>query len=165
MKCRSANTPLVMNSLLPFSTQCPPSRRAVVRRPATSEPASGSVMPTAVISSPRVMPGIQRASCSREPAWCRCGLAMSVCTSTVTMKPPKVLVDKASAKTRFVSASAPPPPHSGANIRPSMPAAPMRRSTSRGTKPASSQAGACGSTSRAAKRRTCSRSNRCSGVS
>ena len=35
---------------------------------------------------------------------------MSVCTSTVTMKPPKVDCDSASANTRLVSASAPAPP-------------------------------------------------------
>ena len=34
------------------------------------------------------MSGIQRASCASLPAWNRCGEAMSVCTSTVTAKPP-----------------------------------------------------------------------------
>ncbi len=58
MKYRSAWTPLVMKSLVPFSTQWSPSRRAVVRMPATSEPATGSVMPTAVIVRPAVMPGM-----------------------------------------------------------------------------------------------------------
>jgi hypothetical protein len=69
-------------------TQSLPSRRAFVRMPATSEPAPGSVMATAVMHSPRVIAGIQRAFCAGVPAWCRCGAAMSVCTSTVMMKPP-----------------------------------------------------------------------------
>ena len=60
-KYRSAWTPLVMKSLVPFSTQWSPSRRAVVRIPATSEPAPGSVMPTAVIVRPAVMPGMYAA--------------------------------------------------------------------------------------------------------
>ena len=74
----------------------------------------------------------QRAFCAALPAWCRCGLAMSVWTSTVMMKPPKVDCDSASAKTRLVSASASPPPCSLAYIRPSRPASPSLRSTSRG---------------------------------
>ena len=78
--------------------------------PATSEPAPGSVMPTAVISSPNVTPGMYLAFCAALPAWCRCGPAMSVCTSTVMMKPAKVAWESASAKTRLVIASAPPPP-------------------------------------------------------
>ena len=45
-KYRSACTPLVMKSLVPFRTHSLPSaeRFAVVRMPATSEPAPGSVM-------------------------------------------------------------------------------------------------------------------------
>ena len=78
--------------------------------PATSDPAPGSVIATAVTVVPAVMPGIQRAFCAALPAWCKCGLAMSVWTSTVMMKPPKVDCDRASAKTRLVSASAPAPP-------------------------------------------------------
>ena len=155
-----------MKSLVPFRIHSLPSaeRVAVVRMPATSEPAPGSVIATAVIVLPAVMPGIQRAFCAALPAWCRCGLAMSVWTSTVMMKPPKVDCDSASAKTRLVSASASAPPCSSAYIRPSRPASPSFLSTSRGVMPASSQASACGSTSRATKRATCSRSSSCSGV-
>jgi hypothetical protein len=166
MKYRSACTPLVMNIFVPLSTQCSPSALslAVVRMPATSEPAPGSVMPTAVIVRPAITPGMYCASCAGLPAWCRCGLAMSVCTSTVMMKPPKVDCDSASANTRLVSASASAPPYALEYIRPNRPASPILRSTSRGVQPASSQACACGSTSRAMKRATCSRSCSCSGV-
>ena len=114
MKYRSACTPLVMKSLVPFRTQWSPStpccRTAVVRMPATSDPAPGSLMPTAVMVRPSITPGMYFASCSGVPAWCRCGLAMSVWTSTVMMKPPKVDCDKASANTRLVIASASAPP-------------------------------------------------------
>ncbi len=53
----SALTPLVMNILAPFNTQKSPSRRAVVRIDATSEPASGSVTATAVSTSPETIRG------------------------------------------------------------------------------------------------------------
>ena len=149
MKYKSACTPLVMNILVPLSTQWSPSRLAVVRMPATSEPAPGSDTPTAVMHSPEVMRGMYLAFCAAVPAWCKCGLAMSVCTSTVMMKPAKVDCDKASANTKLAMASAPPPPSSGSYIKPSKPASPILRNTSRGTLPSSSQACAKGSTSRA----------------
>ena len=59
-KYTSASTPLVMNILLPLSTQPSPlaSRTARVRMPATSDPASGSVTATAVIFSPRTIDGM-----------------------------------------------------------------------------------------------------------
>ena len=103
-----------MKILLPSSTQPAsgpsPSRRARVVRPATSLPAPGSVIATAVMVRPAVMPGIQRAFCAGVPAWCRCGPAMSVCTSTVITKPAERQADSDSANTRLVSASASPPP-------------------------------------------------------
>ena len=67
-------------------------------------------MPTAVILRPAITSGMYLSSCAALPAWCRCGLAMSVWTSTVMMKPPKVDCDSASANTRLVSASASAPP-------------------------------------------------------
>jgi hypothetical protein len=39
----------------------------VVRRPARSDPISGSVMATAVMSEPSAMPGSQRSFCSSVP--------------------------------------------------------------------------------------------------
>ena len=57
-KYTSACTPLVMNILLPLSTNPSPARSARVRMPATSDPASGSVTATAVIVSPLTMPGM-----------------------------------------------------------------------------------------------------------
>ncbi len=46
--------PLVMKIFDPLITYSSPSRRAVVRIPATSEPAPGSVIPRQPIFSPRI---------------------------------------------------------------------------------------------------------------
>ena len=53
---RSAEPPLVMKVLEPLMIQSSPSRTAVVRRLARSEPPPGSVMPIAVTSSPVARP-------------------------------------------------------------------------------------------------------------
>ena len=59
--------PLVMNVFEPLSTYTSPSRIAVVPIPARSDPIPGSVMVTAVMSSPDAMPGSQRRFCSSVP--------------------------------------------------------------------------------------------------
>ena len=59
--------PPVMNVLAPLTIQSPspdPSRTAVVRIPARSDPVPGSVMATAVSSVPAARPGNQRCRCS-----------------------------------------------------------------------------------------------------
>jgi hypothetical protein len=56
--------------------------------PFTSEPASGSVTATAVMTSPAMMPGIHRARCSSVPPLNTCTEAMSVWTSAVIATPP-----------------------------------------------------------------------------
>jgi len=43
-----------MNVFEPLTTNPPSMRRAEVRSPATSEPAPGSVMPSAAMRSPRI---------------------------------------------------------------------------------------------------------------
>ncbi len=53
---KSARAPLVMKIFDPLITYSSPSRIAVVRIPATSEPAPGSVIPSAPIFSP-LIPG------------------------------------------------------------------------------------------------------------
>ena len=52
MKC--ARTPLVMYVFSPLTTQPPSTRSARGAIPATSEPAPGSVIPSAPISSPLI---------------------------------------------------------------------------------------------------------------
>ena len=78
----------------------------------TSEPASGSVTATALMASPETMRGSQALICSGDPAFTRCGEAMSVWTSTVTAKPPKVERPSSSASSAVARASSPPPPYS-----------------------------------------------------
>ena len=55
---KSARAPLVMNIFEPLTTNSSPSRIAVVRIAATSEPASGSVMPRQPIFSPPIAGGM-----------------------------------------------------------------------------------------------------------
>ena len=48
--------------------------------PAKSEPMPGSVMATAVMSSPEQMPGSQRSCCSGVAAWRKYGRQTSLCS-------------------------------------------------------------------------------------
>ena len=74
---RSHSWPFEMNVFWPFSTQSPPSLTAVVAIAARSEPVPGSVMPSAVTSSPEAQPGSQRCFCSSVPNEYRYGTMMS----------------------------------------------------------------------------------------
>ena len=69
--------------------QSSPSRTARVRIPATSDPASGSVMAMAAIFSPRMAGSSQRRFCSSVPNSWIGGVAMSVCTPSAIGTPPK----------------------------------------------------------------------------
>ena len=109
--------------------------------PATSEPAPGSVTPTAVMVFPAITPGRYFSSWRLVPKRTRCGLAMSVCTSTVMAKPPWVERPTSSASTTEARASRPAPPSASGTRSEKKPSSPISRSTSRGTKPASSHLG------------------------
>lgn len=54
---RSASGAFVMKRLVPSRTQCAPSRRAVVRRPDGSDPASDSVRANEAMSFPSAIGG------------------------------------------------------------------------------------------------------------
>ena len=71
--------PLVMKVLEPLITYSSPSRTAVVPMEARSDPMPGSVMATAVTSSPEAMPGSQRAFCSSLQYSRKYGRQTSVC--------------------------------------------------------------------------------------
>jgi hypothetical protein len=163
-KYRSAKTPLVMKVFRPFSNQPLSVRFAEVRRLATSEPASGSVTATAVISSPAITRGMYRESWSGVPKRARWGDAMSVCTRTVIANPPKVERPSSSASTTDARASSSVPPYSTGYRMPRRPSSPRERMTSRGTEPCSSHAGPFGVTCSAMNRRTCCRIISCSSV-
>ncbi len=74
----SAEPPLVMKVFEPLMTQSSPSRTAVVRSAARSEPPDGSVMPIAVSSSPVQKRGSHRSFCSSLVRWTRYGATMSL---------------------------------------------------------------------------------------
>ena len=63
---RSALMPFVMKVFEPLSTYSSPSRMAVVAIDARSEPVPGSVMATAVMSSPLAIPATSAASGRRS---------------------------------------------------------------------------------------------------
>ncbi len=80
--------PLVMNVLEPLSTQPPETLRAVVRIPARSEPASGSVMAMASTELPAMASGRKRRCCSGLPNCRMGGMAISVWAITPMDSPP-----------------------------------------------------------------------------
>ena len=83
----SAIEPLVIHIFVPFRTQSPPSRRAVVRIEPGSEPASGSVSPKQPSSSPACMGGSQRCFCSSVPHRQIANIASEPCTDTKLRTP------------------------------------------------------------------------------
>ena len=134
---RSALIPLVMNVFEPSTTYTSPSRRAVVRIPARSEPIPGSVMATAVIE----LAGRDAGQPARlllvggEGRGSTAG-TMSLCRPSPRPKPV--------APTRAVSSpittlkrksSTPPPPYSSGIAIPTKPLAPAAANTSRGHDP------------------------------
>src|SRR5262245_15237833 len=113
---------------------------------------------------PAMMPGRYASSWRLLPKRSRCGLAMSVWTSTVMAKPPCVERPTSSASTTEARASRPAPPSSSGTRNEKKPSSPISRSTSRGTKPASSHLGPCGFTFSSTKRRSWLRIRSCSSV-
>ena len=65
-----------MNVLAPLTSQPPSTRSARVRIEATSEPASGSVIASAAIFSPRIAGASQRACCASVPNVASGGVAI-----------------------------------------------------------------------------------------
>ena len=104
---KSATPPFVMYILVPFSTQSPPVFRAVVRRPETSEPASGSVTARQPMREPE-MAGRRNSSCCSAVPRCRMiGVAMWAWTRYEVTKPP--LRQRLISSTTGTASSRPPP--------------------------------------------------------
>ena len=82
-------------------TYSSPSRTARVLMPATSDPASGSVIPRARIASPRIAGTSHSCFCSSLPKARIGGIAMSVCTATPMARPPDCAWTISSASTRL----------------------------------------------------------------
>ena len=82
-------------------TYSSPSRTARVLMPATSEPASGSVIPRQRIFSPAIAGAAHSRFCSSVPNARIGGIAMSVWTATPIARPPDWPWTISSASTRL----------------------------------------------------------------
>src|SRR5712692_6403585 len=78
-----------MKIFRPLTTKWSPSRLAVVVIPATSLPASGSVIARAAMCSPRMAGTSHLRFCSSVPNLKTGGVAISVWTSTAMPSPPR----------------------------------------------------------------------------
>ena len=99
-----ARWPLVMNVLEPLITYSPAesSRTARVLIPATSEPASGSVMPRQRIFRPAIAGTAHSCFCSSVPNLRIGGIVMSVWTAMPIPSPPQCACTSSSASTSVV---------------------------------------------------------------
>lgn len=84
---KSARQPEVMKVLAPLMTYSSPSRTAVVRIPATSEPPSGSVTASEPILAPSSVGLTQRSICTGSPAAAICGTAIPQVNSEANRPP------------------------------------------------------------------------------
>src|SRR5215207_2662362 len=153
-----------MNVLDPSTTHPPPTRRARVRTAATSEPASGSVMASAPIASPRSAGTSQRRFCASLPKRQIGGVAIPVCAPIPAASPPEPQRASSSANTASATWPSPPPPHWRSYFRPSQPAAASCPKTASGNAPAASHAAACGRSSASIHARARARNASCSAV-
>src|ERR1700761_8981819 len=158
---RSALMPEEMNVLAPDSTQSSPSRSAWVRTPARSLPAPGSLIAIAPMRSPAANPGSQRCCCAGVLSEIRYGATMSLCRVNAGVPGPATASSSATTALKRKSLT-PPPPNCSGTLKPITPCLPAAWYTARSTMPASSQARACGATSRAMNSRTTSRNCSCS---
>ena len=92
--------PEVMNIFEPLTTYSPPSRRALVSRPATSEPPEGSVIASALIFSPDRISGSTRRFSASLPKR-RIGGAPMPCDSRLAIRPPLPALVSSSSATRW----------------------------------------------------------------
>src|SRR6266446_5986006 len=136
-----------MKILLPVMRYTSSSRTARVARPAMSDPAPGSVMPSAHTVSPRMIPGRYLRFWASVPKRVSQGDDMSVWTRTLKATPPERQRAISSPSTTLARKSAPLPPYSGGNSRPRKPSSPRRRHSSRGMRPAASHSAARGTIS------------------
>src|SRR5215218_7155604 len=142
-----------MYVLEPLTSQPPSTRTACVRVPATSEPASGSVIASAAIRSPRIAGASQRSCWDGVPNFASGGVAMLVCAPIPAASPPEPQRASSSANTASATQSA-----SGPYFRPSQPRAASFPNTSSGNQRASSHSEACGRSSASTKARISARS-------
>ena len=116
-----------MNVLEPLTIQSAsspePSRTAEVRMPARSLPAPGSVIATAMIVSPLVMPGSQRFFCSSLVRSLKYGPTTSLCRLSAGPGTPALAISSSMIALNRKS-SLPPPPNSSGMLNPMSPCLP-----------------------------------------
>ncbi len=116
-----------MNVFAPLTTQPPSTRSALVRIEATSEPAPGSVMPSAAILSPAIAGRSQRSCCSSVPNFQTGGVAIPVWAPSPAPTPPHMPAAAiSSAQTASWRSSPPWPPSSPGYLSPRKPSSPAR---------------------------------------
>src|SRR5829696_383864 len=153
-----------MNVFDPSTTHPPSTRRARVCTAATSEPASGSVIASSPIASPRSAGTSQRRFCASVPNFQIGGVAIPVCAPIPAASPPEPQRASSSANTASATCPSPPPPHSRSYFSPSQPASASCPNTASGNAPAASHSSACGRSSETIHARARARSASCSGV-
>ena len=100
----------------PLSTQSLPSRRAVVVMLCEFEPASGSVMPKAMMIEPSAIPGSQRCFCSSVPKRPMIVPLIAGDTTIISSPHPAALSSSPTIDSSYMPA--PPPPYSSGRLRP-----------------------------------------------
>src|SRR5947209_6235046 len=154
---------LVMNRLEPLSTYSSPSRRAVVRMAAESEPEPASVSAYAHNDSPLASRGSHWSFCSPVPASFSPSEPSS-CTARMSAEVAHTFATSSTA-IRAISVPAPRPPCASSKKRPKMSFSRKSSTTSHGNSWEASISAARGAMRSRASVRTRSRSSRCSGVS
>ena len=103
----------------PFSTQVSPSRVATVVSLCEFEPASGSVMPNAMIDEPLASPGSQRCFCSSVPNLAMTVPQMAGETTISSSAQPAAASSSSTMASSYMPA--PPPPYSSGRFTPRKP--------------------------------------------
>ncbi len=111
-----------MKTFWPDSSQSEPSRRAVVVMLCELEPASGSVMPKAIVIEPSARPGSHRCFCSSVPK--RAMMLPQMAGDTTSMSRPVPVAASSSMTMESSYMPAPPPPYSSGRLTPMKPSLP-----------------------------------------
>ncbi len=105
-----------MKTLPPESSHPSPSRRAVVVIRCELEPASGSVIPNAMIREPSAIPGSQRRFCSSVPK--RAMTVPQIAGETTSISSPHPAAVSSSWTMASSVMPPPPPPYSSGRLTP-----------------------------------------------
>src|ERR671919_469478 len=127
--------------------------------PDTSDPAPGSVIPSAAIRSPLIAGARKRSFWSSVPNWATGGVAMLTWAPIPAATPPDPQRDSSSLSTASSRWSPPRPPYSRGYSSPRRPSSPIRVNTSLGNQPSRSHSPTWGRSSSATNRRISPRSS------